>query len=289
MRTWIALFRGINVGGHRKLPMKELVAGLEKLGLSDVRTYIQSGNAVFRSKDADPTKLSDRIASAVEASHGFLPQVLVLSLEALQAAAAANPFPASDAAARMVHLFLLKEAPTRPDLEAMDRVPEPARLEVVGSGRQEPRLREIAGILGLLGSRVVFREPAFGDELHREYRRAACLVVPSRSPETFCYTGPEAMMHGTPVIAADAGGVEEWLEHGETGIAVPPGRPKALAAAIRDLLADPEMARALGERGRKHCQARFRPEDHVQALSGVFHGVMARRGVERGVRMEDCG
>ncbi len=48
-KTWIALFRGINVGGHRKLPMKELVAELEDLGLSAVQTYIQSGNAIFRS------------------------------------------------------------------------------------------------------------------------------------------------------------------------------------------------------------------------------------------------
>ena len=84
-------------------------------------------------------------------------------------------------------------------------------------------------------------------------------------------------MHGTPVIAADTGGVGEWLRHGETGIAVPPGSPAALGIAIRQLLADPEMARAMGERGREHCQARFRPEAHVQALSEVFHGVIARR------------
>lgn len=53
MRTWVALFRGINVGGNNVLPMKELVAVLEDLGARDIRTYVQSGNAVFRSEETD--------------------------------------------------------------------------------------------------------------------------------------------------------------------------------------------------------------------------------------------
>ena len=47
--TWIALFRGINVMGSNSLPMKDLAALLQREGFADVRTYIQSGNAVFRS------------------------------------------------------------------------------------------------------------------------------------------------------------------------------------------------------------------------------------------------
>lgn len=53
MRTWVALFRGINVGGNRVLPMKDLVATLENAGAQDIETYIQSGNAVFRSQETD--------------------------------------------------------------------------------------------------------------------------------------------------------------------------------------------------------------------------------------------
>jgi uncharacterized protein (DUF1697 family) len=122
MKTWIALFRGINVGGHGKLPMKELVAEMEALGLSDVRTYIQSGNAVFRSERASSSKLAGRLARAIEASHGFLPQVIVLSLEAFEAAAAASPFPKSDAADKTVHLLFLSAPATDADVEAMNRV-----------------------------------------------------------------------------------------------------------------------------------------------------------------------
>ncbi|MCZ6853076.1 MAG: DUF1697 domain-containing protein, partial [Gammaproteobacteria bacterium] len=48
MTTWIALLRGVNVGGKNILPMKELTRDLEKIGCSNVRTYIQSGNVVFQ-------------------------------------------------------------------------------------------------------------------------------------------------------------------------------------------------------------------------------------------------
>ncbi len=54
MKTYIALFRGINVGGKNTLPMRELVAVLEDLGARNVKTYIQSGNAVFVSLVVDP-------------------------------------------------------------------------------------------------------------------------------------------------------------------------------------------------------------------------------------------
>ena len=59
MNTWIALFRGINVGGHRLLPMKELARAL---GLEDMQTYIQSGNVVFRCEETDAASLAAEIA-----------------------------------------------------------------------------------------------------------------------------------------------------------------------------------------------------------------------------------
>jgi hypothetical protein len=47
MASWIALFRGINVGGNNLLPMKDLVVELEKIGYTNIKTYIQSGNVIF--------------------------------------------------------------------------------------------------------------------------------------------------------------------------------------------------------------------------------------------------
>lgn len=107
--TWIALFRGINVGGHRKLPMKELVTELEKLGLSEVTTYIQSGNAIFHHDKTSTVMLSAKIAQAIESSHGFRPDVMVLSADTLRDAASDNPFPTPEASAKTVHLYFYSE------------------------------------------------------------------------------------------------------------------------------------------------------------------------------------
>jgi uncharacterized protein (DUF1697 family) len=120
MKTWIALLRGINVLGRRKLPMGQLVAELEKLGLSDIRTYIQSGNVVFRSRRRKASALAAQITKAIGSSHGFEPQVMVLSVEELAEAVAGNPFPTADEEPTTVHLFFMAAPPTHADLEAID-------------------------------------------------------------------------------------------------------------------------------------------------------------------------
>lgn len=78
MEQWVVLFRGINVGGHRKLPMAELRVALSGLGFENPRTYIQSGNLVVGS-DRNGTEISDMIAELVETQFGFRPDILVLA------------------------------------------------------------------------------------------------------------------------------------------------------------------------------------------------------------------
>ena len=75
MKTYIALLRGINVGGHKKVLMVDLRALFESLGFIDVQTYIQSGNVVFKAKEE--TSLAKRIAEAIETKYGFIIPVLV--------------------------------------------------------------------------------------------------------------------------------------------------------------------------------------------------------------------
>jgi uncharacterized protein (DUF1697 family) len=93
MKIFIALFRGINVGGSGVLPMRDLVEALEALGLKDVKTYIQSGNVVFKSSEEDSAKISSRISAQVGKSFDFEPEVLVLEPAEIQRALDANPFP----------------------------------------------------------------------------------------------------------------------------------------------------------------------------------------------------
>ncbi len=126
MKTWIALFRGINVGGNNLLPMAELRNDLESLKLKHVRTYIQSGNVVFQSNAKTASSLSKKIRTQVEKQHGFKPQVLVLSCEDLQAAIQSNPFPDATAHPKTLHFFFLEKPATDPDIDALNNAKSPA-------------------------------------------------------------------------------------------------------------------------------------------------------------------
>ncbi|MFN0250360.1 MAG: DUF1697 domain-containing protein [Kofleriaceae bacterium] len=118
MHTWIVLLRGINVGGHGVLPMKRLVELMEKAGCLNVRTYIQSGNAVCTSKIATASTLAQKIGKAILAAQGFEPKVMVLSLADFAAAAKANPYPTKVPTA--LHLFFLAAPPADPSLAALE-------------------------------------------------------------------------------------------------------------------------------------------------------------------------
>lgn len=122
MNTYITLFRGINVGGNNMLPMKALKALIEQNGCVDVRTYVQSGNAILRSSISNPENLAKRLSAAVSKNHGFVPRVLVLTRAELEKAAAANPFPQAHANPKSLHLFFLAARPNKPDLKAIEGV-----------------------------------------------------------------------------------------------------------------------------------------------------------------------
>ena len=111
MKTWISLFRGINVGGNNLLPMKDLTRTLEDIGVTNVRTYIQSGNVVFSCPEKDASQIKKRIASAVMTNHGFEPGVLLLSAAQLAQAVSANPYPAAEDDPKSLHLFFLADQP----------------------------------------------------------------------------------------------------------------------------------------------------------------------------------
>lgn len=133
MNTYIALFRGINVGGHNKLLMKDLRDLMSDLGYQNIDTYIQTGNVVFQSEDNDKQNLSGRISSAVEEHHGFKPKVLVLELEEIEEAIENNPFPEAEVEPKSLHLNFLASEPENPDLEFLEEYKkESERFELTG-------------------------------------------------------------------------------------------------------------------------------------------------------------
>jgi uncharacterized protein (DUF1697 family) len=110
----VALLRGINVGGKNRLPMKQLVeiAG-QRLGLEDCRTYVQSGNLVFRAPGEPRGGLEQRLEAAIEAECGFKCSVLVRSAAEWDAIADDCPFGAEAAAEpKHVHVFVLAAPPS---------------------------------------------------------------------------------------------------------------------------------------------------------------------------------
>jgi uncharacterized protein (DUF1697 family) len=116
MNTYVAFFRGINVGGNNSLPMKELIAILEDTGARNIKTYIQSGNAVFQSTEKDPSQLANQLAVEIKRRHGFEPYILILDLEAIKRAIAENPFPEAEAEPSSLHLGFLASRPSSPNL-----------------------------------------------------------------------------------------------------------------------------------------------------------------------------
>ena len=117
--TWIALLRGINVGGGNRLPMASLRAILDGLGATDVQTYIQSGNAVFRHAETDAAKVGDMIGTGIHQHHGFRPRVLAMTAAEMARATDANPFPNAEADPKTLHLYFLTEPSTAPDIAAI--------------------------------------------------------------------------------------------------------------------------------------------------------------------------
>jgi len=92
MTAFVSLFRGINVGGHHKIKMDELKDVHASLGFKDVFPYIQSGNVVFKSDDADVTRLQEQIEDGFEKRFGFHVQVIVRTSADLREIIDKNPF-----------------------------------------------------------------------------------------------------------------------------------------------------------------------------------------------------
>lgn len=130
MTVHIALLRAVNVGGTGKLPMGELKAVAEALGLRDVSTYIQSGNLIFRDDD-EAASVADRLDAALGEKLGKPPGVFVRSAEELDAILAGNPFPGAIPSQLLVTFF----AEPLPD-SALSGLVAPDGEEVVVLGRE---------------------------------------------------------------------------------------------------------------------------------------------------------
>jgi uncharacterized protein (DUF1697 family) len=95
MPVFISMLRGVNVGGHNRIKMAVLCDLCRSLKLEDPRTYVQSGNVIFRSKEKISPALAKKIQNAIERKFNCRPEVILRTANELRKAIMASPFPSS--------------------------------------------------------------------------------------------------------------------------------------------------------------------------------------------------
>jgi glycosyltransferase involved in cell wall biosynthesis len=150
------------------------------------------------------------------------------------------------------------------------------KVVVAGDGFERPELIRLAESLGV-SDRVTFLGWVPNSELPPYYRAAAVSVIPSLE-EGFGIPAAEAMGCETAVVATDAGGLPEVVEHGVTGLIVPRGNSDALAEAIGSLLADPIRRAEMGRAGRQRALRLFDWDRSAEQFEQIYATVAARTG-----------
>ena len=120
MTTYVAMLRGINVGGHQKVSMAALRTLVTDLGHSEVATYIQSGNVVFKSRAGDSTRVARAIEARIKRDLGMSVTVVVRTGAELARVAAANPFLKAGKDAATLYVIFLASAPDAALVKKLD-------------------------------------------------------------------------------------------------------------------------------------------------------------------------
>lgn len=134
MPVLISFLRAVNVGGHNMIKMDALRELYESLGLRPARTYLQSGNVVFKTGERDPAQLTQKIENAIERSHGFRPDVVIRTTAELKDVIRRNPFAKwRDIDPRKFLVTFLARTPAPEDVEKVSKIKaEPEEMHIDG-------------------------------------------------------------------------------------------------------------------------------------------------------------
>ena len=128
MPRYLALLRGINVGGRNKVAMADLRDLATALGLADATTYIQSGNLLFSCAEADTAELADLLESEIASRMGVRPAVVVLSRDDLKQVIADNPY-TGETNPKCLHAVFRRQDMTPEALAAIAAAQQSARAK----------------------------------------------------------------------------------------------------------------------------------------------------------------
>jgi uncharacterized protein (DUF1697 family) len=140
MAIYVAMLRGINVGGHKRIKMDRLRESFEALGFDAVKTYIQSGNVVFKGAKLAPATLSKKIEERIVEDFGFSALVITRTMDEFAQAVAGNPFlkkagidHAIDIDKEKLHVMFLPTPLSAPDLKQLQSLTtEPDQSRCLG-------------------------------------------------------------------------------------------------------------------------------------------------------------
>ena len=243
----------------------------------DGRAFAATDRAVGRLANVH-IAISGGLARYLGEREGFDPESFEVVHYGIEAGPEPPPLPGAPRLAIVGRLIPIKghDVLLRAFAEARADVPG-LTLEIAGDGSLEGELRATVARLGL-GEAVSFlgRVPSAAPVLER----AEVAVVPSFG-EGFGMVALEAMERGRPVVASAVGGLPEIVEHGATGLVVPPGDVTALAAAIRELAGDPGRAAAFGAAGRTRALAAFSQERCTERTAALYRTALDASGRRR--------
>lgn len=156
---------------------------------------------------------------------------------------------------------------------------EHVRAVLVGDGPRRTALEELAADLGLGDGRVTFAGEVTDEQMARLYAACDLFVLPSVTrAEAFGVVQLEAMAAGKAVVSTSVPTGVPWVnQHERTGLVVPPGDVPALRAAIRRLLADPDLRVRMGREGRARVARDFTPARMIQQMLALYREVITSR------------
>jgi glycosyltransferase involved in cell wall biosynthesis len=161
-------------------------------------------------------------------------------------------------------------------LEALAKVKARFECVILGDGNHKAFCEALSLRLGL-SDRVVFKGFVPQEELKTYYRECSLVALSSVWPEPIATIGLEVMRYALPVVAFDAGGIQDWLMDGQNGFLVPWMDRQAFAGRIDQLLADKSLAKKLGENGLALVSERYDFAQYIRDLETMFQKVIDER------------
>lgn len=141
-------------------------------------------------------------------------------------------------------------------------------LDIIGKGPEEKRMKELIKKLDIKNN-ISFIGEIPNKDIQKYYHNSDIVVMPSIWMEQSGIVGLEALASGTPVIASNIGGINDWLKNGENGILVPPRNPVKIAEAVNKMMSK-KIIEKYAERGRKIFEQNFTREKHYNKLIKIY-------------------